>query len=789
MVRKFLTRRVLPLFLAVVIPSASVFAQELPAEGEAGLETEDIQEQQVTVPEEERQIQVADSFQKVYGDRFSLDAKVSDGSELGLECYKSDNENVVKMTQDETTGEILAEAVGVGEAVVTITLPATETHEELQAKTTILVEPTEQEILAQDMTVEFGCEPFQIEAQAQAGTITFTSLDETVLTIDEEQRVHCHRTGSAKVLVKAQVTEADGYKEAEKTITITVKSNLAKGTFQSMENTAGGVKITWNKIEGADGYYLYRSSTGKSSWKRIRKAVSADETSYTDTDVTLGKTQYYRVKGYASEEKNIGETGETKRNVFLAAPGLQVTLSAKGNLLKWNRVAGAGGYYVYRRTSDSAAWSQVAKITEPGEIAWWDTSAANGSSWRYTVRAYSGDSLSPFSPERGFVRVSAPSVKKWKRTSSKKYKLTWKKNSAADGYQIQYAQNATFIGAKTKTVGKGSATSCTVSKLKKKKTYYARIRAYKKVGGQTYYSPWSATGNIKTTRKMKAKPLSRKKKVFEIRSWAKQEMYQYDTLQGSCSDGTYAYYLLNHKKISKCKIVKVRRSNLEVVGVSGPLDVAHGNDMTYDPDRRRLVIVHSTGRDPKALTSVNPSTLKVIESKHIKIPKKLAGGSTADAKGATAFSGLAYSSGRREYAVLLSHNYNFVILDSNLEPINYVKVEKKNNYTVQGIDATDDYILVAQSPKSSKQKYNILTVYDWDGRYISKINVKKGYEIESIYHVGSKYYAGFYRSYYKTFYKNVVKKVKVKGKMKKKKVKVKYRKYQRDNYVYQITGI
>ena len=825
MIRKFAVKRILPLFLALVIPATSVFAQETASEPNAVQKTEDVQNQQDSVQKEadmgdsrredsgqkdpetgnpetktpaaensdngsqERQIQVAESFQQVYGDKFSLDAKVSDGSELGLECYRSDNEKAVVISQDEKTGAIMAEAVGVGKAVITITLPASGSYGETQAETTVSVAPAAQEITAQDMTVQFGCAPFKIEAQALAGTLSFTSLDETILTIDENNFAHCNKTGSAKVLIKAQVTDADNYKEAEKTITVTVKSNLAKGTFKSVENIAGGVRLTWNKIEGADGYYLYRSSTGKSPWKRIKTAVSADEISYTDTDVTQGKTRYYRVKGYASDKKNIGETGETRKNVYLVAPGLKVTLSAKGNSLKWNRVTGTSGYYVYRKGASGGSWSQMAKITEPGEIAWCDTSAGNGKSYVYTVRAYNGDSLSPCAAERGYVRVSAPAVKNWKRVSSKKYKLTWKKNTSATGYQIQYAQNATFIGAKTKTIKKSSTASYTVSKLEKKKTYYARIRAYKKVNGQTYYSAWSASGNTKSTRTTKATALSKKKKVFEIRSWAKQNMYQYDTLQGSCTDGKYAYYLLNYKKVSKCKIVKVKRSTLKVVKVSAPLAVAHGNDMTYDSDRRRLVIVHSTGKDPKALTSVNPNTLTVTESKHIKIPNKLAGGSVSDAKGATAFTGLAYSSGRKEYAVLLSHNYNFVILDSNLEPVSYVKVKKKNNYTVQGIDATDDYILVAQSPKSSKQKYNIITVYDWDGNYISKINVKKGYEIESIYHVGSKYYAGFYRSYYKTYYKNVVKKVKVKGKTKKKKVKVKYRKYQRDNYVYQITGI
>ncbi len=335
----------------------------------------------------------------------------------------------------------------------------------------------------------------------------------------------------------------------------------------------------------------------------------------------------------------------------------------------------------------------------------------------------------------------------------------------------------------------GKTTSYTVKKLQKKKSYHARIRAYKVVGKTTYYSDWSAAKTVKSTRTTKATLLKKKKKTFEIRAWAGQKMYQYDTLQGSCTDGTYAYYLLNNRKAGKCKVVKVKRSSLKVVMVSGALDVAHGNDMTYDANRKRLVIVHSTGADPKRLTSVNPNTLTVTESKHVQIPKKLPGGSLADAAGATAFSGIAYSKGRKQYAVLLSHNYNFVILDSNLDPVQYVKASKKYNYVMQGIDATDDYIMVAQSPKTSKQKYNIITVYDWDGRYISKINVKKGYEIESIYHVGSKYYAGFYRSYYKTTYKNVVKEVKVKGKIKKKKVKVKQRKLQRDNYVYRLSGI
>lgn len=790
MSKRIIIRRILPLILAFIIPTSSVFAKE-PAEEDVVMQKEaQTSESNLQEPKEqsddgvqeknERTIEVEKEFNCSYGDVFSLEAKISEGV---LEYESSDSQ--IAAIQTDEFGETKIKAVGIGDAKITITAPATESYEEISTEVEIHITKAEQVITAEDMAVEYGCEPFKIQADASRGNLSYESLNTEVVSVDTDGTVYCNKPGSAVVFITAPETEV--YKETVKKITITV--DLQKGTFKSGENVKNGISLTWNRVEGAKGYYLYRSTTGKSPWSKINTSTNAEDVNYTDTEVTEGKTYYYRVKAFGEPETVVAKTGETKKIVRIIAPVLSVKLASTGNQLNWNRVAGAGGYYVYRREPSQSKWSQVSVIKEPGEIAWRDTSAGNGKTYIYTVRAYKNDSISDYAAEKSYVRVTAPTIKSFKRASSTKFKLTWKTNSSANGYQIQYAQNGMFVGAKTKTIKSGSTSSYTISKLAKKKNYYARIRAYKKVNGQTYYSAWSASGNIKTTRTTKADVLTKKKKVFEIRSWAKQKMYQYDILQGSCSDGTYAYYLLNNKKASKCKVVKVKRSTLKVVKVSGALNVAHGNDMTYDSDKKRLVIVHSTGKDPKALTSVDPSTLTVIESKHITIPNKLAGGTLADAKNATAFTGLAYSSGRRQYAVLLSHNYNFVILDSNLDPVQYVKVSKKNNYTMQGIDATDDYILVAQSPKTSKQKYNIITVYDWDGNYISKVNVKKGYEIESIYHVGSKYYAGFYRSYYKTSYKTVVKKVKVNGKIKKKKVKVKYRKYQRDNYVYQISGI
>ena len=80
--------------------------------------------------------------------------------------------------------------------------------------------------------------------------------------------------------------------------------------------------------------------------------------------------------------------------------------------------------------------------------------------------------------------------------SSRKGELqaTWKKTSGNTGYQIQYATNAKFSGAKVKNT---TRTNYTIKGLKSKGGYYVRVRTYKKVGGKYWYSGWSNVRNIR----------------------------------------------------------------------------------------------------------------------------------------------------------------------------------------------------------------------------------------------------------------------------------------------------
>lgn len=84
------------------------------------------------------------------------------------------------------------------------------------------------------------------------------------------------------------------------------------------------------------------------------------------------------------------------------------------------------------------------------------------------------------------------------------FTVKWKKKSCT-GYQIQYSTSKKFAkkGTKVLKVNKAKTTSKTVKKLKAKKKYYVRVRAYKTVKKKNYYSKWTKTYKV-TTKKAKS---------------------------------------------------------------------------------------------------------------------------------------------------------------------------------------------------------------------------------------------------------------------------------------------
>ena len=94
------------------------------------------------------------------------------------------------------------------------------------------------------------------------------------------------------------------------------------------------------------------------------------------------------------------------------------------------------------------------------------------------------------------IKVKKTELTSAKNSKSKQIALKYKKVSGAKGYEISYSTDKKFKKSVTKkTTGK---TSYTIKNLKKGKTYYVRVRAYKKdSAGKKVYSGYTSAKKIK----------------------------------------------------------------------------------------------------------------------------------------------------------------------------------------------------------------------------------------------------------------------------------------------------
>lgn len=96
------------------------------------------------------------------------------------------------------------------------------------------------------------------------------------------------------------------------------------------------------------------------------------------------------------------------------------------------------------------------------------------------------------------ISLKKATISKMQNVSGRKLKVTVKKVSGADGYQIQYSTKSNMKSAKNVS---SSKTTTTISKLSKGKKYYVRVKAYKKDStGKKVAGKWSKVKNLKVSK-------------------------------------------------------------------------------------------------------------------------------------------------------------------------------------------------------------------------------------------------------------------------------------------------
>lgn len=168
--------------------------------------------------------------------------------------------------------------------------------------------------------------------------------------------------------------------------------------------------------------------------------------------------------------------------------------------ISWKKAVDADGYLLYRYDGKKKAWKCIKTITKGIITSYIDSGLASRTAFKYRVCAFtSADKKYKGDFSNSVTTATKPSKVSIKTVTAKKKALAlkWKK-TAGSGYEITYSSKKNFSGAKTVKINGASKSSCTVKKLKSKKTYYVKIRAYKKVGGKIYRGPYSARKQVKT---------------------------------------------------------------------------------------------------------------------------------------------------------------------------------------------------------------------------------------------------------------------------------------------------
>jgi fibronectin type 3 domain-containing protein len=181
-----------------------------------------------------------------------------------------------------------------------------------------------------------------------------------------------------------------------KVASTTVK--LAKPTGLTAAETGNGAKLTWDAVDGAAAYYIYRSADNGKTYILVSTRLAKNfngKTPYFD-DV-VGKGSYtYAIRAYDAKLANATRSDAAAVTVAvtsakLAKPtNLAATATGNGAKLTWDAVDGAAAYYIYRSADNGKTFilvsTRLAKNFN-GKKPYFDDVVGSGS-YIYAIRAY-----------------------------------------------------------------------------------------------------------------------------------------------------------------------------------------------------------------------------------------------------------------------------------------------------------------------------------------------------------------------------------------------------------------
>ena len=353
--------------------------------------------------------------------------------------WKSTNPDVVSVDDN---GNITAKSVGTATIKVTIG--------NVSASCNVTVYQPVEWIRLNDSKVSLNVgEKYQLEAYVSPDdtndkTLEWSSSDKSVAVVDSNGKITAISKGVATITAKAK-----GVNDVYDTCVVTVKGTNIVSNVQDM-------KSQHPYDNNADEQWTYT----KKGAKKLSITFSSE------TELEEGFDFLYIL------DKNGEQVGKYT-----------------GKELAGKTITVSGDTIIVKLETDEGGTAFGFEVTKIEEVKQSSSETTDKPTTKVNDTKKTGVQ---FSKPQNITKLTAKNVKK------KRVSLKWQKVAKAKGYQIQYALDRKF--KKSRKTKNTSKTSYTIKKLKKKKTYYIRVRAYAIINGKKVYGNWCKAKKIKIKR-------------------------------------------------------------------------------------------------------------------------------------------------------------------------------------------------------------------------------------------------------------------------------------------------
>ena len=287
-----------------------------------------------------------------------------------------------------------------------------------------------------------------------------------------------------------------------------INTPAVPASLSPKSSTDSSITLTWEKVPEVYGYQIVRYDESKEKYVSVGTVKGAGTLTYTDKSLQSGQRYTYKVRGYyklnsgtvygtyssecsciasQSEAGLASVTGYTRPP--MPSQAAIVTRTASSISIRWSKITGATGYFVYSYNTSKGTYDRIARCIGDSSRTYTFSGLSPATVYKFGVRAYyEHDGVTSYSDRLEFSKCTKPRTftTSYKYTTLGSYRyLQWQKLSNASGYIIYKYDIASNKYTRVKKISSYKTTSCILPALKS--GYGYRILAYKKYDGTVVY--------------------------------------------------------------------------------------------------------------------------------------------------------------------------------------------------------------------------------------------------------------------------------------------------------------